>query len=257
MRVRLSLATGLIASLALLGACQKEPTAESYAEAAPSASSPATEAAPLAGGPSASTQAAAAQSADDAYMARLASKGLRAERRIDPNTGKTVLVVFNAPVPNPVLRGGPGYRYASANGRSRTRGSLDRGVYAQSSVQSARAAAATTAAGSAVAANAATQTESAAPTADTAPTTTASVATGPGVQPIPQSTEPAVQVTDPARAGFDMTPMMWGIVGLIVLALLIALFVANRPKRSRPAFSGHQAPPEASGGDAHHGEAHA
>ena len=136
MRVRLSLATGLIASLVLLGACQKEPTAESYADASPPASIEATEIAPLAGGPSPSTQATVAQSSDDAYMARLASKGLRAERRLDPNTGKTVLVVFNAPVPNPVLLGGPRYRYASANSRSRTRGSMSSGVYAQSSSQS-------------------------------------------------------------------------------------------------------------------------
>jgi hypothetical protein len=254
MRVRLSLATGLIASLVLLGACQKEPTAESYADASPPASIEATEIAPLAGGPSPSTQATVAQSSDDAYMARLASKGLRAERRLDPNTGKTVLVVFNAPVPNPVLLGGPRYRYASANSRSRTRGSMSSGVYAQSSsqssasTQSARAAATSSAAAStAVAANTAAEAA--------APTTTASVTAGPGVQAIPQAAEPAVQVTDPARAGFDMTPMMWGILGLIVLALLIAMFVANRPKRSRPAFSGHQAPPEASGGD-HHG-AHA
>lgn len=256
MRVRLSLATGLIASLALLGACQKEPTAESYADAAPPASIEATEIAPLAGGPSPATQATAAQSADDAYMARLASKGLRAERRLDPNTGRTVLVVFNAPVPNPVLLGGPRYRYASANSRSRTRGSLSSGVYAQSSSQSSasRAAAAGPAAAStAVAAN--TAAEAAAPAMEAAPATTASVAAGPGVQAIPQGAEPAVQVTDPARAGFDMTPMMWGILGLFILALLIAIFVANRPKRSRPAFSGHQAPPEASGGE-HHG-AHA
>jgi hypothetical protein len=257
MRVRLSLATGLIASLALLGACQKEPTAESYADATPPASIETTEIAPLAGGPSPSTQATAVQSADDAYMARLASKGLRAERRIDPNTGRTVLVVFNAPVPNPVLLGGPRYRYASANSRSRTRGSMSSGVYAQSSAQSSSARAATGAAtaSTAVAANAASTAEAVAPTTEAAPATTASVATGPGVRAIPQAAEPAVQVTDPARAGFDMTPMMWGILGLIVLALLIAIFVANRPKRSRPAFSGHQAPPEASGGD-HHG-AHA
>lgn len=259
MRVRLSLATGLIASLALLGACQKEPTAESYADATPPASIETTEIAPLAGGPSASTQAAAVQSADDAYMARLASKGLRAERRIDPNTGRTVLVVFNAPVPNPVLLGGPRYRYASANSRSRTRGSMSSGVYAQSSSQSAASRAAATssaAASTAVAATSAATAGAVAPTTEAAPaTTTASVATGPGVRAIPQAAEPAVQVTDPARAGFDMTPMMWGILGLIVLALLIAIFVANRPKRSRPAFSGHQAPPEASGGD-HHG-AHA
>jgi hypothetical protein len=255
MRVRLSLATGLIASLALLGACQKEPTAESYADASPPASIETTEVAPLAGGPSPSTQATAAQSADDAYMARLASKGLRAERRIDPNTGKTVLVVFNAPVPNPVLLGGPRYRYASANGRSRTRGAINSGVYAQSSSQGSatRAAAGTAVASSAAVANPAA--EAVAPAAETAPATTASVAAGPGVQAIPQAAEPAVQVTDPARAGFDMTPMMWGILGLFVLALLIAIFVANRPKRSRPAFSGHQAPPEASGGE-HHG-AHA
>lgn len=260
MRVRLSLATGLIASLALLGACQKEPAAESYADASPPASIETTEIAPLAGGPSPSTQATVAQSSDDAYMARLASKGLRAERRLDPNTGKTVLVVFNAPVPNPVLLGGPRYRYASANGRSRTRGSMSSGVYAQSSsqssasTQSSRAAATSSAAASsAVAAN--TAAEAAAPMTEAAPTTTASVTAGPGVQAIPSAAEPVVQVTDPARAGFDMTPMMWGILGLIVLALLIAIFVANRPKRSRPAFSGHQAPPEASGGD-HHG-AHA
>lgn len=256
MRVRLSLATGLIASLALLGACQKEPTAESYADASPPASIETTEVAPLAGGPSPSTQATAAQSADDAYMARLASKGLRAERRLDPNTGRTVLVVFNAPVPNPVLLGGPRYRYASANSRSRTRGSMSSGVYAQSSTQgsaSRTAATGSAAASTAVAGN--TAAEAAAPATEAAPAATASVATGPGVRAIPQAAEPAVQVTDPARAGFDMTPMMWGILGLIVLALLIAIFVANRPKRSRPAFSGHHAPPEASGGD-HHG-AHA
>ena len=248
---------GRAGSLALLGACQKEPTAESYADATPPASIETTEVAPLAGGPSPAAQATVAQSSDDAYMARLASKGLRAERRIDPNTGKTVLVVFNAPVPNPVLLGGPRYRYASAKSRSRTRGSMSSGVYAQSSAQasSARAASSSAAASTAVAANSAAAAGTAAPATEAAPTTTASVTAGPGVQPIPQAAEPAVQVTDPARAGFDMTPMMWGILGLIVLALLIAIFVANRPKRSRPAFSGHHAPPEASGGD-HHG-AHA
>lgn len=264
MRVRLSLATGLIASLALLGACQKEPTAEAYAGAdAPPASVQTTEVAPLAGAPSEQTQAAATQSADDAYIASLESRGLMAERRYDPATGRTTLVVFNRPIANPVLRGGPRTRYAANTRTARVRGSMSSGVYAST----ARSASSSAAASSAVAANtaaapavtAAPSASAAAPAESAAPATVAT--TGPGVQAIPQASEPAVQVTDPARAGFEMTPTMWGIVGLIILALLIALFVANRPKARRQAYSAHQAPPEASGGahDAHdsHGEAHA
>ncbi|MBX7249309.1 MAG: hypothetical protein K1X35_09750 [Caulobacteraceae bacterium] len=256
MRARLSLAAGLIASLALLGACQKEPDAEAYAEAAPPPAET-TQVAPLAGAPAPDTRQAANQAADDAYMARLEAKGLMAERRIDPATGKTVLVVFNRPIQNPVLRGGPHYRYAANNHRAR-RGAMG-GSWASNSaghpVASAAAGSAATAASGAASSAPAT---TAAPAADTAaPVTVASTpTTGPGVRPIPQAAEPAVNVTDPARAGFPpMTPMMWGIVGLIVLALLIALFVANRPRQRRPAYSGHQAPPEASGGD--HGQAHA
>lgn len=267
MRLRLSLATGLIASLALLGACQKEPTAEAYAaNDAPPPSVQTTEVAPLAGAPSEQTQAAATQSADDAYIAGLESRGLMAERRYDPATGRTTLVVFNRPIANPVLRGGPRTRYAVNTRTARVRGSMSSGVYA-STARSASSSASSTASSSAVAANAAAapavtaapSASAAAPAESAAPATVA--ATGPGVQAIPQASEPAVQVTDPARAGFEMTPTMWGIVGLIILALLIALFVANRPKARRQAYSAHQAPPEASGGahDAHdsHGEAHA
>lgn len=265
MRVSLSLATGLIASLALLGACQKEPSAEAYADNSPPPSVEATEIAPLAGGPSAQTQATASQSADDAYIAGLESRGLMAERRYNPATGQTTLVVFNRPIANPTLRGGPRTRYASAGNRSRVAGSMRGGVYAQSSRSSSASSAAS--ASSAVAANSASSAATAAPSANAAATAEnaapVDMATGPGVQPIPQAAAgPApVQVTDPARAGFTMpkmSPMMMGIIALIILALLVALFVANRPKprRHSPNLSGHQAPPEASGGD-HHGEAHA
>jgi hypothetical protein len=245
MRARLSIAAGLIVSLSLLGACQREPEAEVYADAAPPPQIETVEVAPLAGGPSEETRGAATQASNDAYMESLAAKGLMAERRINPDTGESMLVVFNRPIKNPVLRGGPHYRYA-ANHRAR-HGSMDRGWASNGGN-----------AGVAAASSGVVAAQPSAPAADAAaPVSEAAAApagpAGPGVQPI---AEPTVNVTDPARAGFEMTPMMWGIVGLIILALLIALFMANRPKPRRHSYSSHQAPPEASGGD-HNGEAHA
>lgn len=258
MRVRLSLATGLIASLALLGACQQEPAAEAWQDETPPPAMETVEVAPLAGAPAASSQAAARQAADDAWLARLEAKGLIAKRQMDPDTGNMVWVISNKPVPNPVLFGGP-VRHARAAPARRTRGAIASGVYADNS-RAARPAVAASAATSAAAASAADASAeaAAAPTTDAAvaaadaAATPAPGATGPGVQPIPEAEQPA-NVVDPAHAGFQMTPMMWGVVGLIILALLVALFVANRPKR-RPAYHANQAPPEVTGGshEAHH-----
>ena len=250
MRVRLSLAAGLIASLGLLGACQQEPEAQAWQDETPPPAMETVEVAPLAGGPTASTQAAARQAADDAWLARLEAKGLIAKRQMDPDSGKMIWVISNRPVPNPVLFGGPS-RHARAAPARRARGAIATGVYADnaSSARSAAASASTSAAASSAAeataaAPAAPTTDSATTAAVAAPTT---VATGPGVQPIPEADRP-VNVVDPAQAGFNMTPMMWGIVGLIILALLVALVVANRPKPRRQNYHATQAPPEASGG---------
>ena len=256
MRVRLTLATGLIASLALLGACQQEPEAQAWQDETPPPAAEQVEVAPLAGGPSESAQASARQAADDAWLARLESKGLIAKRQMDPDSGRMIWVISNRPVANPPLLGGP-VRHARTEPARRTRGTITTGTYASASAtSSARAAApsantAATAAADANATAAAPSTDAAVAAADQA--AAAPATTGPGVQPIPEADQPA-NIVDPARAGFEMTPMMWGIVGLIILALLIALFVANRPKPRRQAYHATQAPPEASGGhhEAHH-----
>lgn len=250
MRVRLSLATGLIATLALLGACAQEPESYAIQDEAPPPAVQSEQVAPLAGGPSQDSQKASRQAADDAFVARMASKGLLAERRIDPDSGRTIWSISNRPVPNPVLFGGP-TRQARAAPRARSRGTISSGVYAANSASSssrttAAASSASTTAADAAATSAAPSAQAAAETA--APTTAAAApaAAGPGVRAIPQDTS---NIPDPATAGFAMTPMMWGIVGLILLALLAALFLANRPKARRPAYHANQAPPEASGGD--------
>jgi len=260
MRVRLSLATGLIASLALLGACQQEPETQAWQDEAPPPAMETVEVAPLAGGPTASSQVAAQQAADDAWLARLEAKGLIAKRQLDPDTGKMVWVISNRPVPNPVLFGGPSRSRHAGLAPRRSRGAIATGVYADSSssarpaaASSSASAAASSAAPAATATPAAPTTDSAAAAADAAAAAPVTTATGPGVQPIPEADRPA-NIVDPARAGFEMTPMMWGIVGLIVLALLAALFFANRPKPRRQAYHATQAPPEASGGshEPHH-----
>jgi len=173
---------------------------------------------------------------------------------MDPDTGKMVWVISNKPVPNPVLFGGP-VRHARAAPARRSRAAAV--AYADNS--SARPAAT---AGSAAASSASASAAEAAASVEAAASTDAAVAatdaapaeaTTTGVQPIPEADRP-VNVVDPARAGFEMTPMMWGIAGLIVLALLAALFLANRPKSRRQNYHATQAPPEASGGthEPHH-----
>jgi hypothetical protein len=251
MRVRLSLATALIASFALLGACAQEPEAVALQDDTPPPAMEVQEVAPLAGAPTATSQLAARQAADDAWLARLEAKGLIAERKMDPDTGKMIWVVSNRPVPNPVLFGGPNYRHARAAPR-RARGTVAGGVYASNSAApTAQASASAASAASPASTAAAAPAADAAAAAEAAPETTAATATsGPGVQPIPQ----AADVVDTKQAGFTMTPTLWGVVAAIVLALLLALFVANRPKARRPAYHANQAPPEASGGshEAHH-----
>lgn len=252
MRVRLSLATGLIASLALLGACQQEPAAEAWQDETPPPSVETIEVAPLAGGPSETSQVAARQAADDAWVARLEAKGLIAKRQMDPDTGAMVWVISNKPIANPVLRGGP-VRHAGLTPSRRSRGTIASGVYADNSRAArpavAASAAASTAADASASSEAAASADAAVAAADaTAAEATVAEATTTGVQPIPEADQP-VNIVDPARAGFEMTPMMWGIAGLIVLALLAALFMANRPKSRRPNYHATQAPPEASGGN--------
>ncbi len=245
---RYGLTAGLAASLILLGACQREPMEGAYFDEPPP---PAYEPIELAGGPDPQAEAAALQASDDAYIASLASKGLMAERRIDPDTGESVLVIFNRPVPNPVLFGGPGYRKARAHGRARVRGTLGGGASTRTAVASS-AASSSAAAGQAGGAS----------SADTAPAPSVQ-ATAPAPSPAPAvaadeagaDTE-TLRIADPAQAGFHMTPTIWGIIAAAVLALLAGLYLANRPKpRSSYRLSGRQAPPEATGGhdDGHGG----
>jgi len=233
MRVHAGVFAGLIASFALLGACAREPVEGAYVDEQAIEAAPAPEPIPLAGGPSPSARAAASQANEDAYIARLASKGLMAERRVDPQTGRSILVISNRPVPNPVLFGGPNSarRHARAGTRVRS-GTLGGGVPTAASPRPA-------ASPSPAAPGPVEQ--------PAAPIETAQAA--PMAAPAPAPVEPA-PVANPARAGFEMTPTLWGVAGAILLALLALLFFANRPKR-KTRYSSHQAPAEASGGEAH------
>lgn len=241
MRIRSGLIAALTVSFALLGACAREPMESAWVDEQIPPEAGMAEPIELAGGPSEATQGAAHQAEDDAYIARLASKGLIAERRIDPDTGRSVLVISNRPVPNPVLFGGPEHRRPRVAQSGRRAGRYE-SPRPRADAGVARPAPSTSAS-SAAAPGATASTTTPAPVAAAAPPATAGA--------VPAPVEP-VRVADPAQAGFRMTPAVWGIIGAAVLALLALLFFANRPKK-RTRYSSHQAPPEASGG----GEAHA
>jgi len=245
MRVRTSLIAAFVASLVALGACQREPEPEALMDEAPPAETADIERVELAGGPSADTEATARQASDDAFVARLESRGLMVTRKTDAS-GKSVLVISNRPVPNPVLFGGPRTRVAKAPRRERLAGTIGGGV------RDSRPAATTGAAAGAVASTAAPAPTAPAPEAPATETAAATAAPAPSGR-IETADGAPVQVADPARAGFEMSPMMWGIAGVILAALLLLLFLANRPKKPQRRYSSHEVPPEASGG----GEAHA
>jgi hypothetical protein len=236
MRIRSGLIAALTVSFAMLGACAREPMESAWVDEQIPPEAGMAEPIELAGGPSEATQGAAHQAEDDAYIAHLASRGLIAERRIDPDTGRSVLVISNRPVPNPVLFGGPERRRprVAQSGRKAGRYESPRPAYAPRTVSQA-----------------APSGQAAAPTTTPAPTVAAAAPAPAPVGVAPAPADP-VQVADPAQAGFRMTPAVWGIIGAALLALLALLFFANRPKK-RTRYSSHQAPPEASGG----GEAHA
>lgn len=241
MRVRSGLFAGLAASLLLLGACARDPMDGAYYDDAPPPPAPeAHEPIELAGGPSREAERAAGQAQDDAYIASLASKGLIAERRIDPETGEYVLVVSNRPIPNPVLFGGPEHRRPrlGQSGRKGGRMAPVQPRIARAPAASAAASAAASPAASASAAPAASAGEQAAPAAQPAPALSA---------PMPAA-EPAA-ATEP-KPRFRMTSTHWIVLGLALLALLGLIYAATRPKK-RTRFSGRQAPSEASGGEAH------
>ena len=240
MAFRTGLYAGLIASLVLLGACQREPESEAFLDEPAPPPAEEIEAVELAGGPSEDTRMAARQAADDAFVARLEARGLMVTRRMGPD-GRMVMVISNRPVPNPVLFGGKRRHARAAPGRTRlaTIGGGSAGRSAAAGSSAAASSAAGTAAAPTAEVQAPAQTAARVETAQAAP---AAAATAP-------TRENPVQVADPARAGFEMSPMMWGVLGLILAAILAVLFMANRPRSSsRPRLSGHQAPPEASGG---------
>lgn len=241
MRVRSGVFAGLIASLALLGACAREPLEAAYYEETPPPAEEAYEPVDLAGGPSREAERTVGQAEDDAYIASLASKGLIAERRIDPDTGESVLVVSNRPIPNPVLFGGPEHRRPLVRQSGRKGGRMAPApVRETASLQSGSEGRAASPSPAATPVTAAAAPAPAAPEAQTAATLPVNAA------PLPAESQPAAE----PQPRFRMTSVHWTVLGLALLALLGLIYAAARPKK-RASYSGHRAPPEASGGEAH------
>jgi hypothetical protein len=200
-------ALAALAASALLGACVKH--VDEQAAAAPPPPPP--EQPALMGAatttPADTTTADAAaaqtQANDDAYVSSLPA-GLMAVHKFDAATGRTILVISNYPVANPGLRA----RIWHARHHSILKGGTDK---ASPSITTASAAPVTTAT----------------PTATPAPTTMAAAASTP-------SATHSTPVTQTAGfKGLTLSPGMWLIGGLALLAVIVLVMLAGRKQQRR------------------------
>jgi hypothetical protein len=200
-----------LGAAALLGACTKHIDDQAYGGAPPTP--PAPEQPQLMGGPAdaaaTATQQAAmqaqVQAASDAYVASL-PPGLMAVHKTDPATGRTILVVSNYPVPNPLWNGGHPLE---------ARAYVIRPPHHTAPVVTASAADATA--------------KSAAPSATAATPTIAAATTAPAVSSVSVGDpQPTVQTQTAGFKGVTLSPGMWLIGGGVLLAIIVLIMLAGR-----------------------------
>jgi hypothetical protein len=208
-----SVTTLIIAAAALLGACSKQTVA---VEVPPPPQPAPAEQPVLMGAPTdGASLASARQAEEDAYVAALPS-GLITTHRTGAD-GRVILVVSNAPIANPSWRSGP-YRGARhhyhLNGGPRSR-----------SVTTASAGTSEVAVNSQTPPNpTGAMANPIIPTAKPAPTATVAAAAPAPVAPVDK---PATHT-----AGITLSPGMWLIGGLVLLAIVVLILLAGRkPKR--------------------------
>ena len=206
-------ALAALAASALLGACMKHMDEQAAAAPPPPAppEQPALMGAPVATpAPTTDTTAAdaaatQAQANDDAYIASLPA-GLMAVHVRDPATGVTFLRISNYPVANPAMRA----RIWHARHHPILNGGPSKGT---PSITTASAAPVTTAT----------------PTATPAPTTMAAAA------PTPSAIHSTPATQTAGFKGITLSPGMWLIGGLALLAIVVLVMLAGRkPQRREP-----------------------
>jgi hypothetical protein len=203
-----------LAASALLGGCLKQVDEQAAAAPPPPPppeqpalmGAPAATPAPMAADtPAAVGAAAQAQANDDAYIASL-PPGLMAVHKVDPATGRTILVISNYPISNPAMRA----RIWHARHHPILNGGPSKGT---PSITTASAAPSTTAPST--------------PAATPAPTTVAQAASTPSAT----HSTPATQTA--GFKGVTLSPGMWLIGGLALLAIVVLVMLAGRKQPRR------------------------
>jgi cell division septation protein DedD len=200
-------ALAALAASALLGACVKH--VDEQAAASPPPPPPeqpalmgASTATPADTADAAATQA---QANDDAYISSLPA-GLMAVHKFDAASGRTILVISNYPVANPGLRA----RIWHARHHPTLNGGVDKST---PSITTASAAPAATAQPT--------------PSTTPAPTTVAQAAPTPGET----HSTPATQAA--GFKGLTLSPGMWLIGGIALLAIIVLVMLAGRKQPRR------------------------
>ncbi len=207
-------ALAALAASALLGACMKHVDEQAAAPPPPAPpeqpalmGAPAATPAPTTDTTAADAAATQAQANDDAYIASLPA-GLMAVHVRDPATGVTFLRISNYPVANPAMRA----RVWHVRRHPVLNGGPDK---AAPSITTASAAPATTA--------------PAAQTATPAPTIMAQAA------PTPSATHSTRATQTAGFEGLTLSPGMWLIGGIALLAIVVLVMLAGRkPQRREP-----------------------
>jgi hypothetical protein len=198
-------ALAALAASALLGACVKH--VDEQAAAAPPPAPPEQPAlmgaATTTPADTTTADAAAAQANDDAYISSLPA-GLMAVHKVDAATGRTILVISNYPVANPAMRA----RIWHARHHSILKGGTDKAV---PSITTASTAPVTTAT----------------PSTTPAPTTMAAAA------PTPSATHSTPATQTAGFKGLTLSPGMWLIGGLALLAVIVLVMLAGRKQQRR------------------------
>ena len=199
-------ALAALAASTLLGACVKH--VDEQAAAAPPPPQP-EQPALMGASPATATDATAADAAaaqtqanDDAYISSLPA-GLMAVRVQDPATGRTYLRISNYPVANPALRA----RVWHGRHHSTLKGGPVQEVVVTGTVTSTNLAPST-------------------PSATPAPTTLAQAA------PTPSVTH-STPVQTAGFKGLTLSPGMWLIGGLALLAVIVLVMLAGRKQQRR------------------------
>jgi hypothetical protein len=200
------------AATALVAGCAKH--MDNEAQATPPAPPPASETPTLAGGPQTQVmaQATSAQASEDSYLSSL-PPGLMVTHRTDAS-GAPILVISNYPVANPAARP---HLWASVRHRHHAR--LQGGPVVV-----------TASAAPAVTRPEIPPVQSTAPAVPNTTVAQAPVAQAPAARaPVAPAAAPATQTA--GVHGVTLSPGMWLIAGLVLLAVVVLIMLAGRKSR--------------------------